>query len=292
MQILRDTTLLLLTTTLLLPLNSLVVAQTSNPSTAEVCQPGILDRLQRHRLARGETVQTVAQRYSLLPETLIQINPVLQQKTVPIGTEILIPPFNGVRLEAPPGSTWKDLEKAYGVGADILFELNGCQKQPKVFFLPGVQWFSQTNKVADTYTGFPANPLPMKAPLGLAYGWQQSPTDQQPLFHSGVDLLAEIGTPVVAVDEGVVAFAGEEGSYGNLVVINHAGGRQTRYAHLATITVQVGQEVKPRDRIGTVGTTGKPDIPQPHLHFEVRYNSSLGWLAQDPKIHFVDLPWQ
>lgn len=135
----------------------------------------------------------------------------------------------------------------------------------------------------DPYTGFNAYPLPTVAPVLLDYGWYQEPTTGEDRFHSGIDLQAEAGTPVLCVDQGTVAFAGKQGSYGNLVVVNHQGGRQTRYAHLQDVFVRTGQKVKPQDQLGTVGSTGQPDINKPHLHFELRYSSSQGWVAQDPK---------
>ena len=72
-------------------------------------------------------------------------------------------------------------------------------------------------------------------------------------------------------------------SYGKLVIINHSGGLQSRYAHLDSIKVTVGQQVNTGDLLGTVGTTGQPTSTQPHIHFEVRASSSIGWVAQDPK---------
>ncbi|MGB3616443.1 MAG: M23 family metallopeptidase, partial [Elainellaceae cyanobacterium] len=108
-------------------------------------------------------------------------------------------------------------------------------------------------------------------------------------FHSGVDLEAATGTPVVVVDGGVVAFAGEQGSYGNLIVINHSGGLQSRYAQLGEIQVTVGQQVSRGDRIASSGQSGiqlNAQLPTssaaPHLHFEIRENSPMGWVAQDP----------
>ena len=65
--------------------------------------------------------------------------------------------------------------------------------------------------------------------------------------------------------------------------IDHGGGRQTRYAHLDKIAVSTNQPVQAGVRVGTVGTSGKPDLASPHLHFEVRYYTSSGWVAQDPE---------
>jgi murein DD-endopeptidase MepM/ murein hydrolase activator NlpD len=131
-------------------------------------------------------------------------------------------------------------------------------------------------------------PLPQTAEVVLGYGWQLHPTVEEVIFHSGMDLVAEMGTPVLSVGQGIVAFAGQRGSYGNAVVVNHPSGKQTRYAHLSEITVEVGQQLQLGDVVGKVGQTGKPDMAQPHLHFEIRYNSPLGWVAENPNPYFAD----
>jgi murein DD-endopeptidase MepM/ murein hydrolase activator NlpD len=89
-------------------------------------------------------------------------------------------------------------------------------------------------------------------------------------FHTGLDFAAAYGTPVKAVTQGVIIFAGPGGGYGNLVKIQHANGVETWYAHLASFSVQAGQRVQAADVIGRVGSTG--NSTGPHLHFEVRVN--------------------
>ena len=79
-----------------------------------------------------------------------------------------------------------------------------------------------------------------------------------------------------------MVLAEEQGSYGNLVIINHSSGMQSRYAHLENIKVSVGEEVNKGDLVGSVGSTGTPTLKKPHLHFEIRSSSSLGWVAKDP----------
>lgn len=249
------------------------------------CPDPILQRLDRHQITPGETIESIAQQYNLLPETLIRLNPSLQQESVPVGTEILIPPFNGVRIEVPPDTTWEDLETAYGVRADVLFELNGCTPRPKVVFLPGVAWQGEDPNAVYTYTGLSNYPLAESGTIGLAYGWYTNPNTDERRLHSGIDLIAAVGTPVLATEVGQVAFVGEHPIYGNFIIINHAGGKQTRYGHLNTVAVSAEQSVSAGETIGTVGTTGQPDISEPHLHFEVRYQTAQGWVAQDPAIH-------
>ncbi|GFE68983.1 M23 family metallopeptidase [Chroococcus sp. FPU101] len=249
------------------------------------CPSPVLSRLQRHQVISGETVVSIAQRYNLIPETLISLNPNLQKGIVAAGQEILIPPFNGIRLEVSRGTTWKDLEAAYSIRADVLFEINGCQKHPKVVFIPGIKWSSLRNSQGDVYRQLMSYPLPSVTKIELDYGWQINPADGQRFFHSGIDLLTPIATSVLAVESGVVVYAGLDKNYGNLVIINHESKRQTRYAQLSEIQVEIGQLVKTGDVLGTTGMTGNPDVKFPHLHFEVRYELSVGWVAQDPTIH-------
>jgi biotin carboxyl carrier protein len=92
--------------------------------------------------------------------------------------------------------------------------------------------------------------------------------------HSGLDMIAPAGTPVVAATAGtVVAVNGNAGaSYGNYVAIEHSGGVYTLYAHLSSTSVSVGQSVTAGQTIGAVGSTGNSSGP--HLHFEVRNDPS------------------
>ncbi len=249
------------------------------------CSPPALSKLVRHQVAPGETLESIAQKYNLIPATLIGMNPALQTGQVAVGSEIIIPPYNGIRLNVPKGQTWQQLAAKYKVRADILFEINGCQSTPKVVFIPGVNW-SPPPVVTSSNKGAMGYPLTQKAEVALGYGWQLNPSTGKVFFHSGLDLVAPEGTPVEAVAAGTVAFAGEQGSYGNLVVINHQGGNQSRYAQLQNIAVKTGQVVKPGELLGKVGITGNPSSSQAHLHFELRYASKLGWTAEDPTKQF------
>ncbi len=86
-------------------------------------------------------------------------------------------------------------------------------------------------------------------------------------YHSGLDLSAPVGTPVIASADGIVEFKGRNGGYGNTVIIRHKGGYKTIYAHCSTTTVEVGDQVKMGTVIASVGRTGT--ATGAHLHFEV-----------------------
>ncbi|WP_204103875.1 MULTISPECIES: M23 family metallopeptidase [Spirulina sp. CCY15215] len=258
---------------------------------APVCQPSVLSRLQTHQVRAGETLDAIAAQYQIFPAIILHFNPAWQNTQPTTGSILYIPPLNGIEVSTPSGATWQDLADAYGVRADVLFELNGCQMPGETVFIPGTSWSTHSVPKASNYVGLSSYPLRDRAAIGLTYGWHSQKGTEENEFHNGIDLLAPVGTSVLAAEAGIIAFADRQGNYGNLAVINHEGGRQTRYAHLDTLNVVPGQEVQAGAILGTVGTSGKPDIPQPHLHFEVRYQVPIGWVAQDPEIHLILANW-
>jgi murein DD-endopeptidase MepM/ murein hydrolase activator NlpD len=116
--------------------------------------------------------------------------------------------------------------------------------------------------------GLPAG-LPLaSARLTSGFGWRTHPLSGGWRPHSGVDLAAPHGSPIVATAGGVVGTAGWSGGYGLLVAVSHGDGVQTRYGHLSRLAVAPGQQVAAGQVIGYVGSTG--DSTGPHLHYEVR----------------------
>jgi murein DD-endopeptidase MepM/ murein hydrolase activator NlpD len=100
------------------------------------------------------------------------------------------------------------------------------------------------------------------------YGKRRDPFTTSWAFHPGVDLGAPRQTEVLATAPGQVVFAGRSGAYGNVVEINHGMGIVTRYAHLGTVEVAVGEEVEFRHPLGMVGNSGRSTSR--HLHYEIR----------------------
>jgi len=89
-------------------------------------------------------------------------------------------------------------------------------------------------------------------------------------FHSGQDIEAPWGAPVIAGASGKVSFVGWQNGYGQLVIVDHGGGLSTRYGHLSHIDVELNQTVSRAQLLGKVGSTGRSTGP--HLHYEVRIN--------------------
>jgi murein DD-endopeptidase MepM/ murein hydrolase activator NlpD len=114
-----------------------------------------------------------------------------------------------------------------------------------------------------------------------AHGWLSSPMGYRtdPVngaggdFHPGLDIAGDKGQPVYATAAGTVTFAAGQGAYGNLIVIDHGYGLETRYGHLQAFSVKKNDQVKRGDVIGRVGSTGR--ATGNHLHYEVLANGTL-----------------
>jgi murein DD-endopeptidase MepM/ murein hydrolase activator NlpD len=125
-------------------------------------------------------------------------------------------------------------------------------------------------------------PVAVPAPITSLYGWRSHPLSGDTRFHSGTDIGAPMGTPILASYTGQVELADLVGGYGLTVVLNHNTNQQTLYGHMSEIYVQPGQWVEAGTVIGRVGSTGTSTGP--HLHFEVRQLTTEGWVAVDAGI--------
>ncbi len=123
-------------------------------------------------------------------------------------------------------------------------------------------------------------PLTSPAPITSSFGWRTHPITGTRRFHSGVDIGAPMGAPVVAAGSGTIVSAGWVGGYGKAIIIQHNGVQQTLYGHLSEVFVQPGQRIEQGTVIGRVGSTG--NSTGPHLHFESRMSTADGWVAVDP----------
>lgn len=114
---------------------------------------------------------------------------------------------------------------------------------------------------------------PTQGWLSSRTGGRSDPFTGEADFHPGLDISADRGTPVYATADGTITHASVSGAYGNLVVIEHQFGIETRYGHLSAFRTARGQTVKRGDLIGLVGATGR--ATGPHLHYEVRVNGRI-----------------
>lgn len=108
---------------------------------------------------------------------------------------------------------------------------------------------------------------PVSGAVTSQFGWRRDPFTNQLKFHQGIDMRAAYGQDVQAAGAGTVVFSGHQGGYGTSVVIEHADGTRTRYAHLSAALVEKGQKVDAGQAVGQAGHSGR--ATGTHLHFEV-----------------------
>lgn len=136
---------------------------------------------------------------------------------------------------------------AYSLSADGLPAAEGTTLAP--YFLTASMW------------------SPVSGLVTSRFGWRSHPVSGQDDFHTGVDIAAAQGTPILAALPGVVEQTGYSESYGNFVVLRHSDNLRTTYNHCSEILAKEGEQLARGDRIALVGSTGISTGP--HLHFEV-----------------------
>jgi murein DD-endopeptidase MepM/ murein hydrolase activator NlpD len=123
-----------------------------------------------------------------------------------------------------------------------------------------------TRETGSFLAALPAR-LPLRSALNSPFGPRLSPWTGEPELHAGIDLAANLGTPVQATAAGVVRFTGTSEGYGQSVFLDHGAGIESRYGHLQKISVTRGQRLERGQVIGLTGNSGRSTAP--HLHYEV-----------------------
>lgn len=253
-----------------------------------------IDEVKKYTIQKGDTISGIAVKYKMKTADIQKANPNLDISKIGIGQELsLTVPRYVINVKK---STYKTTEEkiAYPVeyeNTDSLYagdkkvKENGSEGVKKVSAeLVSVNGIYEETKVLSeevienprtqiVYKGTKERPRtvatgiigwPIRGSISSRFGerWGSA--------HTGVDFGVPTGTSFQAADGGVVTYAGWEGDYGKLIIINHENGTVTYYGHCNTINVNVGQRVAKGDTIGTVGTTGR--TTGSNLHFEVRKN--------------------
>ena len=136
---------------------------------------------------------------------------------------------------------------------------------------------SETARLSPAFKALPLQkPLIGDAPVTSSFGARSDPFMHSAALHTGIDFRGGYGSPVHSTAPGKVIVAAPQGGYGNMVEVDHGFGLTTRYAHLSSIGVDVGDSVKMGEIVGHIGSTGRSTGP--HLHYETRIDGE----ATDP----------
>jgi len=205
-----------------------------------------------HVVKPGETLWRIARTYSVSLADLQRANGLSDPTQIEAGTRLLIPGGERERPAPPPGTPQARLEPRRGPRA------------------PPSQIPRAGGHALDPAAGGEPLAWPVRGVLISGFGARVGE------HHDGIDLACPEGAPVFAAGEGEVLFAGEQRGYGNLVLIGHAHGLVTVYAHNSQNLVAQGDRVLRGEPIARVGRSG--NATGPHLHFEVR----VGTRPRDP----------
>ncbi len=235
----------------------------------------------------GDTAQSIAKAFDLQPTTILWSNPKLEEAPdlLRIGQEIVILPVDGVYHTVAEDDTLESIAEKYKVEVEDITGLSFNNLQPPLFriqegmklIVPGGSKPYVPRRVT-SYTG----PIPSGARGTGAFVWPVLGKLTQGYWwgHRAIDIGAPIGSAVLASDGGYVSFVGwTDIGYGYLIIIDHANGYSTYYAHMSQMYVMVGQRVERGQVIGAVGSTGRSSGP--HLHLEIRYNG----IEQNPLVY-------
>jgi murein DD-endopeptidase MepM/ murein hydrolase activator NlpD len=228
-------------------------------------------------VVQGDTLESIGQQFSLPWRYVVWSNPGLRMPLA-VGRTLKVPPVPGVVVVVKRGDTPAGLAAAYGVDVATVLGFNGI-RSPQV--TPGRVLVIPIDPAQgpNLSTGVPADPVDpgqFLCPIAGAPIIQQfGPTSFaiEPSFggylhfHTGIDLLAGYGTPMVAAAGGKVTAAGPADYFGIRVEVTDSFGLVEIYAHMSEVAVAVGQEVQQGAKIGYVGSTGLSIGA--HLHFQL-----------------------
>lgn len=224
----------------------------------------------------GDTLSSIAKLYDVSVNTIVWANDVKGGKIKP-GQELVILPVSGVRHTIKKGDTIKSVAALYKADEEDILLYNGLAVGDKLvageaILIPGGQISTSNKQPSSTVKKAGAIQNAVNAIVGNFMRPISGGKRSQGIHgYNAVDLAAPRGTPIVASDEGKVSVSragGYNGGYGTYVVIKHANGTQTLYAHMDANLVSVGETVNRGQQIGTIGMTGR--TTGPHVHFEVR----------------------
>lgn len=232
----------------------------------------IVGEISTYTVREGDTLSQIATMFGVSGSTILWANDIKNANLIKPGMTLVILPISGVRHTVGKGDTLASIVKKYTGDLNEVLAYNditeGDLTVGSIIVIPnGVVPVPVTPK-AKPKSGVIASG---SGSSGFMHPVPGSRRTQGIHGYNGVDLAAPVGTPVRAAAAGTVVVSrpsGYNGGYGQYIVIKHANGVQTLYAHLSQNNVGVGESVGAGENIGLVGNTGRSTGP--HTHFEVR----------------------
>jgi len=205
---------------------------------------------------RKQTLETLTRRAGFIPPIANTVRYLVQSQEILAGELFESPPLPSVLGARTPSS---DAELFARIAS-----LTEKFENQQLLLANILEYKAKMEQHLRTYPTL--NPLPGRG-ITSGFGTRRDPITGRQAFHTGVDIPAPTGTPILAAGGGTVVFSGWRGGYGNVIFICHGGDLQTRYAHNSRNLVFEGDIVQRGQTIAYVGSTGRSISP--HLHYEV-----------------------
>jgi len=255
-----------------LPIRAVIDANDLQPPYAlSIGQELKIPRAQVHEVVAGDTVFSIARRYDVDRSELVRLNGIEPPYSIPLGQKLILPTPGSAAGAETTTVAYAPAEAAMAQPAvqqapDTPVDTGAVRKPPQA------RSASPAKSRAAVQAAL-ANPparagasfhWPVQGPLLSSFGAKKGGE-----HNDGINIAAPRGTPVRAAENGVVAYAGEElKGFGKLLLVKHADGWVTAYAHNEELLVTAGDRVQRGQTIARVGSSG--NVERPQLHFEVR----------------------
>ncbi len=224
-----------------------------------------------HKVNPGETLWDIALAYGVSVDTISSANDLKNKNYLSIGQELQIPSVNGVLHQVATGESLWEISERYNVPLDEIARANAITDPSRIqpntkLVIPGATQLRPRDVLLVNGQLQKAFDWPVRGRISSTFGprWGR--------MHNGLDIAVPTGTHVKSAADGRVTFAGWNGGYGILVIIDHGNGIETRYAHNSRLNVKVGQRVSRGETVAYSGNTGVSTGP--HVHFEIRYRNN------------------
>ena len=225
-----------------------------------------------YRVQRGDSVSVIASRFGVSMDAVIASNGIENARRLREGQTLRIPNMDGIPHTVARGDTITRISIMHNVPKEIILDVNDIRSdvltEGEILFIPGARMAPDALRLSLGEQFI----FPVARNISSGFGWRPDPFTGRPSFHRGIDLRGSIGTPVRASKDGTVARLGNSRVYGQYIILTHAGGFQTLYAHLSAFSVRQGERVRQGAQIGAVGNTGMSTGP--HLHFGIHRNGT------------------
>ena len=231
--------------------------------------------IETHLVKKDENLWKIAQNSGLDAFTLLSVNKLRNGNLIRPGQSIKVPNQRGILHKVVKDESLEEIAIRYQVSLEKIIESNGMLDPDTIY--AGTELFIPDAKINESFRKRlippPYKPKfvkPTSGRLTSGFGYRIHPILKKRRMHKGIDIVARYGSNVKAATGGVVTYSGQMGSYGNLVVIDHQNGFETRYAHNSRLKVKKGEKVRQGQTIALVGNTGRSNGT--HLHFEIWKN--------------------